>query len=63
MVALLLLGSMVIHDYRFGRNIMNVIFSLVGMAAVMFLALLFVTLGQNIIEFMIGIYEEIAFRL
>lgn len=63
MVLLLLLGSMVIHDYRFGKNILNVIFSLAGMAAVMFLALLFVTLGQNIIEFVVGIYEEVVFRL
>ena len=63
MVVLLLLGSMVIHDYRFNKNILNVILSLVGMAGVMFLALLFVTLGQNIVDFLVGIYEEVAFRL
>jgi len=62
MVILIFIGSMIIHDYHFSKNAGMVIFSIVGMGAMLFLALLFVTLGQKIIDFLVLIYEEIAFR-
>jgi tetratricopeptide (TPR) repeat protein len=62
MAGLIFAGSMVIHDYHFNKNVTMVIASIVGIAVIMFLALLFVNVGQKMIEFFIGIYEEIIFR-
>lgn len=63
MVGLIFVGCMVIHEYFFNKNLLMLVSSIVGMGMMMFLALLFVTIGQKMIEFFIGIYEEIAFRL
>ncbi|MDF2540628.1 MAG: hypothetical protein K0S47_346 [Herbinix sp.] len=62
-VGLIFFGSMVIHDYHFNKNLITVIFSIVGMGVMMFLALLFITLSQRIWEFIAGIYDEIILRL
>lgn len=63
MVMLIFFGSMVIHDYTFNKNFGTIILSIVGMAAMLFLAMLFVTLGSKIYDFFAGVYEEIALRL
>ncbi len=63
MVGLMFVGSMVVQDYQFNKNLGMIIASIVGMAVVLFLALLFVTVGQKMIDFFIALYEEITFRL
>lgn len=63
MVGLIFVGTMVIHEYFFNKNLLTVICSIVGMGVMLFLALLFVTIGNKMIEFFITVYEEVAFRL
>ena len=63
MVGLIFVGTMVIHEYFFNKNLLTVICSIVGMGVMLFLALLFVTIGQKMIEFFVTVYEEVAFRL
>lgn len=63
MVLLIFAGAMVIHEYLFNKNVLMIASSLVGMGVMLFLAMLFVTIGQKMIDFFIGIYEEVAFRL
>ena len=63
MVGLMFVGSMVVQDYRFNKNLGMIVASIVGMAVVLFLALLFVTVGQKMVDFFIALYEEITFRL
>lgn len=63
MLMLIFAGSMVIHEYLFGKNLMMIVSSVVGMGVMMFLAVLFVTIGQKMIDFFVAIYEEVAFRL
>ena len=63
MVGLMFVGSMVVQDYQFNKNLGMIIASIVGMAVVLFLALLFVTVGQKMVDFFISLYEEIVFRL
>lgn len=60
---LLIAGSMTIHEYTFGKNAVMIVTSVVGMGVIMFLAMLFITVGQKLIDFITAVYEEIAFRL
>ncbi|MDF2537615.1 MAG: hypothetical protein K0S76_636 [Herbinix sp.] len=62
-MGLIFFGSMVIHDYHFGKNLRTMVLSVVGMGVMLFLALLFLTLSQRIWEFLAGIYDEIILRL
>lgn len=63
MILLIFAGAMVIHEYLFNKNVLMIVSSLVGMGVMLFLAMLFITIGQKMIDFFIGIYEEVAFRL
>ena len=63
MAGLIFAGSLTIHEYQFNKNLLMIVASIVGMGVMMFLALLFVTVGQKMIEFFITVYEEIVYRL
>ena len=63
MVALIFFGCMTIHDYQFGKNTLMIAFSIVGMGVMLFLALLFATVGQKLIEFFVALYEEAVLRM
>lgn len=53
---------MVIHDYSFGKNLAAVLLTLLGMAAVVFLALLLFSLIQQIYNFFYLMLRELALR-
>ena len=60
---LVVMGSMVVQDYTFGKNILTVILSLLGMVAIMFLAMLLFSLTGKMWGFIETIFQEIAYRL
>ena len=60
---LLVSGSMTIHEYTFGKNAIMIVTSIVGMGIIMFLAMLFITVGQKLFDFITAVYEEVVFRL
>ena len=60
---LVVFGSMVIQDYTFGKNLLTVILSVLGMAAIMFIVLLLISLTGKMFGFLETIWKEIAFRL
>ncbi|MBQ7921663.1 MAG: YIP1 family protein [Clostridia bacterium] len=60
---LLIIGMMSTHDYSVGKNILTCISTIVGMAFLMFLGILFTTLVGKIVMFIVQIVEEIAYRL
>ncbi len=60
---LLFFGTMVTHGYSFGKNVVTVILTIVAMAFLMFLALLFSSLIGKVISFIAGIIVEVNFRL
>ena len=60
---LLFFGLMVTHDYSMGKNLLIVIFTIVGMAIIIFMALLFSGLIGKMISFISSIITEIAYRL
>ena len=61
-VVLILLGSMVIHDYSFSKNLLTSVLSVVGMGVILFLIMLLLTLSQKIGAFFIDTYKELIFR-
>ena len=54
---------MVTHDYSVGKNILTCIASIVGMAFIMFIGILFSSLMAKIVSFVTNIIEEINYRL
>ena len=59
---LLFFGVMVVHDYSLGKNVATMIGSIVGMAFIMFIAVLFSSLLFKIVSFIQAIYIEMSYR-
>ena len=60
---LLFFGLMVTHDYSMGKNLLIVICTVVGMAIIIFMALLFSGLISKMVSFVSMIITEIAYRM
>jgi len=60
---LLFFAMMVTHDYSVGKNILTCVATIVGMAFIMFLGILFSSLMAKIVSFVTNIVEEINYRL
>lgn len=63
-VALLVFsGMMVTHDYSLGKNVLTTLGTIIGMAFIMFVVLLFTGLITKMVGFISSIYTEISYRL
>lgn len=60
---LLVFAMQVTHDYSVGKNLVTCVATIVGMAFIMFLGVLFSSLMAKIVSFVTNIVEEIAYRL
>lgn len=60
---LLFFAMMVTHDYSIGKNILTCLATIVGMAFIMFIGVLFSSLMAKIVSFVTNIIEEISYRL
>ena len=60
---LIFFGMMVIHDYSLGKNILTSIGTIVGMAFIMFVGVLFSSLLGKIFSFIYNIYLELSYRM
>ncbi len=60
---LIFFGTMVTHDYTMLKNIVTVIGTIVGMAFIMFLAVLFTSLVMDIATFVTNYVTEIVYRI
>ena len=60
---LVFFGSMVTHDYTLGKNVLTSIGTIVGMAFIMFVGILFSTLMAKIVGFISSIVTEISYRI
>ena len=60
---LLVFGTMITHDYSLGKNILTCIVTVVGMAFIMFIVILFSTLMSQIVGFISNIAVELSFRM
>jgi hypothetical protein len=61
--ALLFFGVMVVHDYSLGKNVATIIGSVIGMAFIMFVTVLFSSLLLRMVAFVNSIYVEVSYRL
>ena len=59
---LLFFGMAVTHDYTMGKNMITVIGSIVAMALIMFVAILFTSLIGKIVSFVSSLVIEISYR-
>jgi len=60
---LLFFGVMITHGYSFFKNVLTILLTIVGMAFIMFLAILFSSLMTKIVGFIYSIYEELSYRV
>ena len=60
---LLFFGMMVIHDYSLFKNLLTTLASIVGMAFIMFIAVLFSSLLGKIVSFIYSIVIELSYRM
>lgn len=59
---LIFFGSMVTHDYSFGKNLLMCLATIVGMAVIMFVGFLFSSLIGKMVSFVSSIIMEISYR-
>ena len=60
-VGLLILGSMVIHDYTGLKTIVTMVLIICGIAASLFVGLLFTSVIDHVVRFVLTIYTEITY--
>ena len=60
---LIFFGTMVTHDYTFGKNVIISLATIVGMGVIMFIGILFSTLLAKIVSFISSIVTEITYRM
>ena len=60
---LVFFGMMVTHDYSVGKNILTCVATVVGMAFIMFIGVLFSSLMAKIVSFITNIVNEISYRV
>ena len=60
---LIFFGSMVTHDYSLGKNLLMTLATIVGMAFIIFIVILFSTLLGNLVSFVTNIVTEIQYRV
>ena len=60
---LIFFGTMVTHDYTMSKNILTTAGSIVGMAFIMFLAILFTSLVMDLLTFFTNMASEIIYRI
>ena len=59
---LIFFGTMVTHDYSFGKNLLMCVATIVGMAVIMFVGFLFSSLIGKMVSFVSSIIMEISYR-
>lgn len=61
-IGLLLAGMMVTHQYSVKKTLFTTLLTIIGMAILLFIGLLFFSVIQQIVTFVITIYKEVRFR-
>lgn len=60
---LIFVGTMVTHDYDFGKTMLTIIMILAGIVFVLFIGILFFSLTSQVVNFIETIYMELLYRL
>ena len=59
---LLFFGTMVVQDYSLGKNVVTTLGTILSMAVIMFVVILFTSLVGDMISFVSGLATEISYR-
>ncbi|SDW56341.1 YIP1 family protein [Paenibacillus sp. CF384] len=62
-IALLFVGTMTIHQYSAGKTVLTMLLTLVVIGIMLFLGVLFFSMLQQMISFMMSLYHELSFRV
>mgnify|MGYP004645518309 CR=1 FL=1 len=60
---LLMLGMMVVHQYTVRRTVASVLLSIAGIAVILFIAMLFFSMGQQLVAFVETVVSELRYRM
>jgi len=60
---LIFFGAQTTHDYTMGKNIIMTVATILGMAIVMFIGILFTSLISNMVSFVTNIVVELQYRM
>ena len=60
---LIFFGMMVTHDYTIAKNLVTTLGTILGMALIMFLGVLFTSLVVDMVSFVTDITAEVTYRL
>ena len=63
MIFLLFFGTLVTHDYSLGKNLITILGTIVAMAIIMFVVILFASLVVKMVMFIATIVSEIGNRV
>ncbi len=61
-VALVLAAMMMIHDYSLSKTVFSSILTIIGMAVIVFILVVFFSLISDGIAYFVSVYQEIQFR-
>ena len=61
-LALVFFGTMTIHDYSFGKNILVTALTIVGIGLILFLLMIFFSLTGRMVALVDNVVKEITFR-
>jgi len=60
--ALLMIGTMMTHDYSFRKTVLTIVLILAAMVMMLFLGLLLFSILQKMLNLVVSVYREIVFR-
>jgi hypothetical protein len=63
MILLLFFGTLVTHDYSLGKNMVTILGTIVAMAVIMFVAILFSSLVVKMVTFVVSLFSEVGNRI
>ena len=55
-------GLMSVHDYSFGKNVIVCLLTVVGIAFILFILIIFISLGSKVVALLSSIISEISYR-
>ena len=55
-------GLMSVHDYSFGKNVIVCLLTVAGIAFILFILIIFISLGSKVVALLSSIISEIAYR-
>jgi hypothetical protein len=60
---LLFFGTLVTHDYSLGKNFITILGTILAMAVIMFVIILFSSLVIKMVTFVIAVFKEVGNRM